>query len=323
MGVEKEQLEVIVASRTDEADDIIAVELLSVSGDDLPPFTAGSHIDLHLAENLIRQYSICNDPSQRHRYLLGILRDPASRGGSEEAHASLWPGHVLTISRPRNNFALVEDAARTVLIAGGIGVTPMLAMAHRLAALGQPFQFHYLCRSSSRVAFRDVLKQPHMVDACRLHLDDGEPSQRFDFQSDVGYALPGGHLYVCGPRGLIQSLSKSAEASGWPADSVHIESFSPALVSEATDQPFMVTAARSGVTVEVLPGKSIAQALIEAGVDVALSCEQGICRTCLTEVLEGTPLHRDDCMTDEERKAGTQIAICCSRALSEKLILDL
>jgi vanillate monooxygenase ferredoxin subunit len=321
--MENPKLDVRVVRRIDEAEGIVSIELACEDGQALPAFAAGAHIDVHLGNGLVRQYSLCNDPAERHRYLLGILREPASRGGSEFVHAALREGARLTIGAPRCNFPLVEAVQRSILLAGGIGVTPLLAMAHRLAALGQDFTLHYCARSLSRVAFRDVLQDGPLARRAYLHLDDGAVSQRFDFDWDVGPAMPETHLYICGPDGFIRFVAEAAALRGWPKEQIHVEYFGAQSVGEAGDKPFTVTAARSGKTVEVGADQTIAQALTDAGFDIALSCEQGICGTCLTTVLKGEPLHRDDCLTDAERQGNKLMAICCSRAKSATLVLDL
>jgi vanillate O-demethylase ferredoxin subunit len=323
VATENQKLEVFVANRADEADGIVSFELRSNDGGDLPAFVAGAHIDVHLESGLSRQYSICSDPAERNRYQLGILREPSSRGGSAFIHANLREGARLSISPPRCSFPLVEDARRTILIAGGIGVTPLLAMAHRLAALGREFALHYCCRTMSRVAFRDVVLSGFLAPFVQLHLSDGTFGQRFAFDIDVGPVEPDTHLYVCGPEGFIQSVVESAERLGWPKEQIHVEFFIPRPMQEMGDQPFTVVAARSKVTIEVEADETVAQALTRAGLDIPLSCEQGICRTCLTDVLDGEPLHRDDCLSEAERQSNRLMTICCSRAKSRSLVLNI
>ncbi len=311
-------LDVRIARREDVATDIVALELVAPQGGELPPFEAGAHVDVVVEPGLMRQYSLCNDPRERHRYRLGVLRDPASRGGSEGVHRRFAEGQVIQIGRPRNNFPLATDDRPAVLLAGGIGLTPLMAMAHALQARGTPFVLHQCARSADRVAFAAELAASAFAGSVRVHLDDGPPAQRFSL--DEALADSNAHLYVCGPEGFIDFVTAGAAARGWPAERVHVEHFKAEVPQVGA--AFTVVAARSGVTVEVPEGTSVAQALIAAGVDIPLSCEQGICGTCLVPVLQGTPDHRDEYQTDEEKAANTHMTPCCSRACSARLVLD-
>jgi vanillate O-demethylase ferredoxin subunit len=255
--------------------------------------------------------------------VLGILKERQSRGGSIFMHDNVQTGDFLSIGRPRCNFPLVESAELSVLIAGGIGATPLLAMAHRLAALGKPFAFHYCARNRSRIAFRDVLEHSPLVGSVTLHLSDGDAKQRFFLPDDVGLPERGVHIYICGPEGFIAKQLDQAAALGWPDDQVHVEFFNAQVRSEAGDQPIVVTAARSGVTVEVRANQTIANVLMESGVDVPVACEQGICGTCVTPILQGKPLHRDEYLSDAEKSSNKMMTICCSRAKSRSLVLDI
>jgi vanillate O-demethylase ferredoxin subunit len=311
-------LDVRIARREDAATDIVALELVAPDGRELPPFEAGAHVDVVVEPGLMRQYSLCNDPRERHRYRLGVLRDPASRGGSEGVHRHFTEGRLIRIGQPRNNFPLADDDRPAVLVAGGIGITPLLAMAHALHARGTPFVLHCCARSAERAAFTHELAASAFAASVRVHLDDGAPAQRFSL--DEALADTRGHLYVCGPEGFIEFVTQGAAARGWPGERVHVEHFKAEVPQVGT--AFTVVAARSGVTVDVPEGRSVAQALIQAGVDIPLSCEQGICGTCLVPVLEGTPEHRDEYQTDEEKAANTHMTPCCSRARSARLVLD-
>jgi vanillate O-demethylase ferredoxin subunit len=311
-------LDVRIARREDTATDTVALELVALDGGELPPFEAGAHVDVVVAPGLMRQYSLCNDPRERHRYRLGVLRDPASRGGSESVHRHFAEGQVIRIGRPRCNFPLAADDRPAVLVAGGIGITPLLSMAHALHTRGTPFVLHHCARSADRAAFAHELAASAFAPSVRSHHDDGPPAQRFAL--DEALADTRGHLYVCGPEGFIEFVTQGAAARGWPAERVHVEHFKAGVSQTGT--AFTVVAARSGVSVQVPEGRSVAQALIEAGVDIPLSCEQGICGTCLVPVLEGTPEHRDEYQTDEEKAANTHMTPCCSRARSARLVLD-
>jgi vanillate O-demethylase ferredoxin subunit len=314
-------LAVKIARRFAETDDIISLEVVPVSGSSLPSFTAGSHVDVHVAPGLIRQYSLCNDPSETHRYLLGILREPESRGGSARIHAEFVAGHELRISPPRNNFHLMENAGHSMLLGGGIGITPMLAMAWRLHALGASYELHYCTRSLTRTAFTGLLKSAPFANRVFLHLDDGPDGQRFTVDGYLGEPAADRHLYVCGPQGFIAYAADGAGRLGWNRDHIHVEYF--AADADRTGEAFTVRAARSGLTLTVPAGKSIAEALLENGIDVPLSCEQGVCGTCLTPVLGGVPDHRDMYLTDAEKQANDRMTVCCSRARSQVLVLDI
>ncbi len=314
-----ERMSVRIARREAAATDIVALELVPADGGELPPFDAGAHLDVEVAPGLVRQYSLCNPPGERHRYRLGVLRDPASRGGSLAVHRDLIEGRLLQVGRPRNQFALASDDRPVVLAAGGIGITPLLAMAHALHARGTPFTLHYCARSRDRAAFVAEIEGSGFGAALRLHLDDGPDAQRLSL--DALFADRQAHVYCCGPEGFIAHVSAGAAARDWPADQMHVEHFKAEV--EQSGGAFTLEARRSGVTVLVPEGRSAAQVLMEAGVAVPLSCEQGICGTCLVAVIEGVPEHRDEYQTDEEKAANTHMTPCCSRARSARLVLDL
>jgi vanillate O-demethylase ferredoxin subunit len=316
-------LDVVIARRVYETDDIVALELVAVNGGPLPPFEPGAHVDVHVGGGVVRQYSLCNDPAEHDRYRLAVLREAASRGGSLEIHRTFVAARAVQISPPRNRFPLVEDARLSVLIAGGIGVTPLMTMAHRLQRLGADFIFHYCTRSRDRAAFLGELARATFADRVRFHHDDGDAAQRFVAETALPSPQPGTHLYVCGPAGFMAYVTGAAKAAGWPADHVHTEYFSRDTDVDVTGDRFTVTAARSGVTVEVPPDRTIAQQLLDHGVVVPLACEQGICGTCITGVLEGVPDHRDWYQTDAEKATNSHIMVCCSRAKTALLVLDL
>jgi vanillate monooxygenase ferredoxin subunit len=314
-------IEVRVAAKTCEAEGICSYELVRLDGAPLPPFEAGAHIDVHAGDKHIRQYSLCNAPHETHRYLIGVLRDPGSRGGSLAMHEAVHAGSVLRISAPRNHFPLV-DAPRTLLIAGGIGVTPILAMAEALASKGAAFEMHYCARSPERTAFRDRIAASGFSRQVHFHYDAGDAAQKLDLPALLAAPLDT-HLYVCGPSGFIECVLASARALGWPEAQLHVEYFSGAVVDTAGDQPFDVKLASSGRVLTVPAGRSVIQVLAEQGIDVPYSCEEGVCGTCLTRVLEGVPDHRDLYLTDEEHAANDQFTPCCSRAKTSMLVLDI
>lgn len=310
-----------IASKTDAADGIAVFELVAADGGSLPPFTAGAHVDVHLGEGLVRQYSLCNDPIETHRYLLGVLRDPASRGGSAAMHA-LAPGDTLEISAPKNHFPLHADAEHSVLLAGGIGITPILAMAQSLARAGASFEFHYCTRSAARTAFRERLAGDDLRERTHLYHDDTE-DQRADLPRLLAAQRPDTHLYVCGPTGFMGAVLDAARAAGWPEARLHREYFAAPQTPSAPAGAFQVKVQSTGCVIDVAPEETVVQALAAHGVEIPTSCEQGVCGTCLTRVLHGDPDHRDAYLTDEERAANDQFLPCCSRARSAMLVLDL
>jgi ferredoxin-NADP reductase len=282
----------------------------------LPAFTAGAHIDLHLPNGLVRQYSLCNAMHERHRYVVGVKRDIASRGGSRSVHDDLRAGSVLQVGGPRNNFELHEEAPHTVLIAGGIGVTPIACMVQRLRVLGRPFELHYSVRQREEAAFLDVLPG----NGCHLHVDAERGGAPLPIATIVATAPANAHLYCCGPGPMLDAFE--AACAGRPPQQVHVERFSP-LQPAAVAGGFTVKLARSGGSVYVAPGQSILDTLRSGGIEVPASCEQGICGTCETRVLAGTPDHRDSLLSDQEKAANNVMMVCCSGSKEDILVLDL
>jgi vanillate O-demethylase ferredoxin subunit len=316
-------IEVVVTSKKREADDIFSFELCRPDGTDLPAFDPGAHIDVHLPNGMIRQYSLCNYPGETKRYLIGVLKDPASRGGSIALHQQVAQGDRLQISEPRNLFPLAEKAERSLLLAGGIGVTPILCMAQTLASAGEDFEMHYCARSESRTAFKQELAQSGFADRIHFHFDNGAPEQRFDADRTLANPSPGTHLYVCGPGGFLAHVLERASAHGWSEEQLHREYFSAAPTSHSDDGSFEVEIKSTGEVLVIPADKAVHQVLEEAGVFIPVSCEEGVCGTCLTRVLEGECDHRDLFMTEEERALNNQFTPCCSRAKSGRLVLDL
>lgn len=316
------QLAVKVTRTCIEAQDIASFELASADGSMLPPFDAGAHIDVHIRDGLIRQYSLCNDPSERHRYVIGVLRDPNSRGGSIAMHEEMAEGRVVQISVPRNHFPLVH-AKRSLLFAGGIGVTPILSMAEFLAKSGADFEMHYCSRSPERTAFHERIARSPFADKVHFHFDTGAAEQKLEIENLMAHASPETHLYVCGPGGFIDFVVRAAKRHGWPSERIHFEYFSAAPQDTSSDRAFEVKLASSGETYAIPANKTVISVLAEHGIDLPVSCEQGVCGTCLTRVLDGTPDHRDVYLTDEEKAANDCFTPCCSRSRSGRLVLDL
>lgn len=315
-------LAVKVGKKNREAEDIVSLELASVDGKPLPLFSAGSHIDVHVGKGVVRQYSLCNDPTESHRYLIAVLRDPQSRGGSIAVHEQINVGDVIQISEPRNHFALVQ-AEHYLLLAGGIGVTPILCMAERLAASSASFEMHYCSRSPERTAFMERIQTSMFAERVQFHFDSGHPGQKLELDNVLVAAGADTHIYVCGPTGFIEFVTSTARAHGWDAGRVHFEYFGAAPQDTAGDTAFEVKIASSGMTYTIPADKSVCTTLLEHGIDIPVSCEQGVCGTCITRVLGGTVDHRDVYFTDEEKAANDQFTPCCSRAKSSQLVLDL
>jgi vanillate O-demethylase ferredoxin subunit len=316
-------LSVRVTRKALEALGICTFELVASDGSALPAFSAGSHVDVHLPGGLTRQYSLCNDSKETHRYLIGVLLDPASRGGSKTMHEQVAEGQVLQISTPKNHFGLAHDAQRSLLLAGGIGVTPILCMAERLANTGAEFQMHYCTRSRERTAFHQRITSGSFAGKVQFHFDDGPAAQKFDMGTVLAKPSPGTHLYVCGPKGFMDAVLGTARAQGWAEGQLHYEFFAAEVAKSDSDASFEIKLASSGRLIMVPKDKTVTQALSEAGVEVQTSCEQGVCGTCLTRVIEGVPDHKDMYLTPEEQAANDQFTPCCSRSKTPVLVLDL
>jgi vanillate O-demethylase ferredoxin subunit len=315
-------LRVHVVRKTQEAQDIASFELAAADGEPLPPFSAGAHVDVELRPGLVRQYSLCNDPAERHRYVIAVLRDPKSRGGSQAMHDNIREGDTISIGVPKNHFPLAP-AGRYLLLAGGIGITPILCMADRLARIDAAFTMHYCARSPERMAFRERIAGAPFAGRVHLHFDSDADRRRFDIDATLRDLTPDTHLYVCGPSGFIDAVTGTARAQGWADERVHREYFGAAAQDTSGDVPFDVRIASSGQVLNVPAGKSVIQVLQESGIEVPVSCEQGVCGTCVTRVLDGVPDHRDSYFTDDERAANDQFTPCCSRARTSSLVLDL
>jgi tetrachlorobenzoquinone reductase len=301
-----------------EAPSIVSYDLRPLEAGDLPGFSAGAHIDLTLSNGLIRSYSLLNSQSERHRYVIAVQRDRATRGGSKWVHENLRPGDVLTVNGPRNNFPLSEAAASSLLIAGGIGITPILSMLERLSSLNRKWELVYCARKRAETAFLDRLVA--FGERVRFNFDEDPGGALLDIAQTVRAAQPGTHLYCCGPLPMLAAFE--AATAELPREQVHVEYFS-AKEPPAVQGGFKVVLAKSGREFVVPPGKTILDTLLDAGLDVAYSCMEGVCGTCETKVIEGTPDHRDLILTGEEQAAGKVMMICCSGAKSERLVLDL
>lgn len=318
-------LQVRVRSIVAEAVGINCFELIDPLGRELPAFEAGAHIDVMVPGIGVRHYSLCNDPRERSRYVIGVLRQDDGRGGSKAMHTRVRAGDLITVSAPRNNFALVAGARRHLLIAGGIGVTPLMAMVQQLEATGAAFTMHYCARSPDRMAFKGRLAGLRADGRVVYHYDDGDPSRGIRLAEILASCEAGTHLYYCGPAGLMQAVADRTAA--WPAGTVHCEYFTPPVVppcrpetAPETAGAFSVKLASSGAVYAVPRDATIVEVLRRAGIECDTSCEAGVCGTCRTRYLDGTPEHHDFVLSDDERRQ--YVMICCARATSVLLVLD-
>ena len=299
------------------AADTCLYELADPAGGALPPYEPGAHIDLHMPGGIVRQYSLARPYREGAGYLVGIKLDAATRGGSRFMLTEARVGQVFKISAPRNNFPLYEEAPHTVLIAGGIGATPIWCMAQRLDALSASFELHYAVRTRADLAFLTELET--MAPRARLHVD-AEAAAVLDVPAILGAAPKDAHIYCCGPAPMLAAFE--AAAARWPSEQLHVEYFS-APPPEPLEGGFVVVLARSGRELVIPPGSTILDEVRAAGIDAPSSCEQGVCGACETKVLEGIPDHHDHILSPRERQENKTMMICCSGAQGDRLVLDL
>ena len=310
-------LRLLIESVTWEAPNILSYELRPLEGGELPAFTAGAHIDLTLPNGLVRSYSLVNPQAERHRYVIAVQKDRSSRGGSKWLHENLRAGDTITVNGPRNNFALNESAEKSIFIAGGIGITPILSMIARLTSIGRDWGLVYCSRMRSGTPFLESLEKQSRV---RFNFDEEPGGKMLDIAAVVKAAPANGQLYCCGPLPMLEAFEQATKDLA--RDRVHLEYFA-AKESPAVEGGFNVVLAKSGREFTVPPGKTILDTLRDNGLDIPYSCTEGICGTCETKVLEGVPDHRDLILTESERASNKTMLICCSGSKSGKLVLDL
>ena len=318
-----------VASLRRETPEIISLDLVPADGRALPPAPPGSHIDVAIGAKSglgtlpLRQYSLCQAPGETDRYRIGVKREPNSRGGSIWLHEAVREGDELQVGVPRDNFAPSKDADFHLLVAGGIGITPMLSMAQHLHEAGKAFRLEYFVRSMEHAAFSKALEESPFRGCVRFHI--GIPG---DEMEAVGKALfgarpaPNAHLYVCGPAPFMGVIERVSEGV-WPQGAVHREFFGAATGQQSADGAFTLRLARSGKELQVPAGVPIVEVLEASGIPIETSCRQGACGTCMVAVLEGTPDHRDSFLLPDEQVEGRCIITCVSRSRSPTLVLDL
>jgi ferredoxin-NADP reductase/ferredoxin len=288
-------------------------------GGPLPDWEAGAHLDIAVSPEFFRQYSMSGDPANASSYEIGVLREDDGRGGSKLLHRIFQPGRRVFVSRPNNHFPLVEDAAHTLLMAGGIGVTPLIAMGHRLHALGREFALHYSVRSRAGAGYLEDLAAVPWADRVHVHVSD--EGSRADLAAVVGDYGAGKHLYTCGPDAYMRSVLETAEASGWPEDALHREYFSVPEQGAWENHPFAIELVRSGRRVDVASDQSGTEALAAAGIHVDTKCSDGICGVCKLRYYAGEVEHRDFVLTGAEKV--DQIMLCCSRAAEPGGVIEL
>jgi vanillate O-demethylase ferredoxin subunit len=282
----------------------------------------GSHVDIHLPNGLMRSYSLSNCPWEGRGYRLTVARDANTRGGSAYMHDQLRVGQILEISRPRNNFEVEEQAAMSVFMAGGIGITPFVPMLARLNESGRPWRLHYCVRSRDRAALLDELKQLEREGSGEIRMNYDDTDGILNLADVIGSLDPEVHVYCCGPAPMLEAFRINTEKAGFQSRQVHFEYFN-ADVKSATEGGFVVVLNRSGQEIPVAPGETILQALTSNGVNVPFSCEEGICGACETRVIEGVPDHRDMILSEQERSESKTMMICCSGCKSQRLVLDI
>ena len=319
----KETLSLRVAGIRQDTPDIKVMELVASNGAELPAFTAGAHIDVFAAGDMRRSYSLSNDPNERHRYLIGVLREVAGRGGSTWMHEDLKEGDTVRVTPPLNNFSLDETAGEHILIAGGIGITPILSMGYRLREIGAKTTLHYCTKSAGQTAFMKEVKEV-FGDNVIFHHDGGDPGKGIKINVVLAVMPENAHLYICGPAGLMDG-ALAAAAHRWPDEAIHHEYFTARKRESGwQDEEFEISLARRKKILTVPSDKTILDVVRGAGIIADSSCEDGLCGTCLTGLLNGEAEHRDSVLSKKEKAENNKILICISRARKgERLVLDL
>jgi vanillate O-demethylase ferredoxin subunit len=311
-----------VRSITHEADGILSFELVDPSGEELPAFDAGAHIDVHVPGGLTRRYSLCDAPWERDHYRIAVLHEPNGRGGSRAMHERVRAGDLIEVSEPHNFFPVAPGAKHSILLAGGIGITPILAMVEHMRQTEQSFELHYCTQTRERTAFARRFANDIAAGRVHLHHDGGDYRNGLDIASVLAARRDGTHLYFCGPGGFMSAVR--AASDHWPPGTVHFEYFGvdpAAAAGAAAAESCDVVLERSNRTIRVEPTQSILQAVREAGVACESSCESGLCGTCRVRYVGGTPEHNDFVLSEAERSEF--VLICCARVARGPLVLDL
>lgn len=317
-----------VAHRHVEGGNVAVLELQSHDGSSLPTWEPGAHIDIRTLDTqgnaVVRQYSLCG-PQSASQWRVAILDERQGRGGSHHLFGQVKAGDTVCVRGPRNHFRLASSSEPAILVAGGIGITPVLSMAEQLHASGADFHLYYYGRSRPAMAFVEALEASPYADRVILSFDDQQPLPIDRLFQGVA---PGTWLYTCGPEGFMRAVTEKATAHGIPESHIRKELFAATTADSTTGQagqntPFVVQLKSTGQTIEVGANESVVQALAKSGIEIVVSCEQGHCGSCLTRVIDGIPDHRDQFLLPEEQEKNDAFTPCCSRALSHCLVLDL
>lgn len=314
---------VIVKEKREEAESIVSFKLSPVENIELADSTPGAHIDIHLPSGLVRQYSIVKHSKSENYYQIAVLEEINSRGGSIELNQKVSQGDEITISEPRNLFELTKNAKRYLLFAGGIGITPILPMAEYLDSIGADYTLHYSCSTKEKTAFFDYINSSSIIKKTTFYLSNGDESKRVNADALLKTANKDTHIYTCGSNRYIDYILDTAKLNHWHDNNVHREFFSAAAIDDSADKPFDVLLNNSGSIFQIPADQSVFEVLDDAGIELAVSCEQGVCGSCVTTVLSGDIDHRDQFLTDPEKAKNNQFTPCCSRAKGSRLVLDM
>ncbi|CAG9269664.1 PDR/VanB family oxidoreductase [Paraburkholderia caribensis] len=311
---------VVVTGKRELADDVVEFRFAYRTGAELPNWEPGAHIDVHIAEGIIRQYSLCGKPDDRAQWTIAVLREKQSRGGSKRLVEDINVGDEITVSEPRNHFSLIENSPRYLFIAGGIGITPIIPMIEQVSQGGRPWRLLYGGRTRASMAYLPELSAyahrvtPHPQDEHGL----------LDLARAVSDAGPGTHVYCCGPEPLLAALEVTMKSANRPAEELHVERFSaPKVVNESENHVFEVVFAKSGFTKTVGPNETILSVAEQAGLEVSTACREGTCGSCETRVIDGEVDHRDWILTEDERANAGVMMVCVSRCRGKRLVLDI
>lgn len=312
----------VVAAKAIEAHNMVSFELVDPDGAELPAFSPGSHVDVTIPGGMVRQYSLYNSPSDRHRYRIGVWKDPNGRGGSKALHEMVDVGDTLQIGLPRNRFRIPRNTKRAVLLARGIGVTAILSIADYLKSQRIPFELHYVFALMSPDSFRATIDGANYAEDTKYYLEDSEQNRLFNAAEVLAEQKEDTHLFICGADWWLDPILKTAAQKGWSEQRIHVERFTAKQAAPLLDKVFDVKIASTGAMFKIPGDKTIAGYLEENGIKIPTSCEQGMCGTCKVKVLEGEADHRDKRLSSEQRAAGFFLA-CVSRAKGDMLVLDL
>lgn len=312
--------DVVLTAKRDETPEVSTFEFRAAGNKSLPAVDPGAHVDLYLGNGAIRQYSICNHPQASGTYRIGVLREPQGRGGSQWLHSELKIGDVLQISPARNLFGLSANRRPKLLIAGGIGITPILSMAYGLSQRDIPFQLHYCTKSESTTPFKSEIDSADFNGSVAMHYSQ---SGRLNLNTLLELTAKEAEIYVCGPQALLEDVQTAAAAKGWASDDIHFEYFAADVATSDSDTAFEIEIKSTGQTIHIPADSSVIKELEKNGIALQKSCEQGVCGSCVTSILEGEPDHRDHFLTQTERSANDKFTPCCSRSKSARLVLDI